>query len=166
VQLNLNPDMAGLTNRPADNWRALFSIADSLSHGEDARAAALKLRANRADVDPGVAALHDTRNVFRQHGVNRIAGVELVAALHELNDYWADWDDHHPGRKLTQMHLARLFRAFDITSKSIWPPGQRTTGSKSRKGYTWDQFAQAWRQYCPEDGTPAQANKIRHLAGS
>jgi hypothetical protein len=165
VQLNPAPDMAGLTLRPADNWRAIFSIADSLSAGAEARAAALKLKANRTDVDPGVALLRDIRSVLQQRGADRIASLELVTALHELNDYWADWDDNRPGRKLTPADLGRLLRAFHIRSKSIWP-SQRATNSRSRKGYTRDQFEDAWRRYCPEDGTTAQPKKTIHLVGS
>jgi hypothetical protein len=165
VQLNPDPDTAGLTLRPADNWRVIFSIADSLSAGAEARAAALKLKANRADVDPGVALLQDIRRVLRQRVADRIASVDLVAALHELSDYWADWNDDRPGQKLTQAHLARLLRAFHIRSKSIWP-SQRAANSRSRKGYTRDQFEDAWRRYCPEDGTAAQSKKTIRLVGS
>ena len=163
AQLNPNPEMAGLILRPADNWRTIFSIADSLGAGEEARAAALKLKANRADVDPGVALLYDIRIVFRQRGVDRFAKTDLVAALHELNEYWLDWDDDRPGRKLTHVHLSRLLRTlFQIRSKTVWPLGERAT-SKSHKGYTRDQFENAWRQYCPEDDTPAQAKETIRL---
>jgi hypothetical protein len=164
VQLDENPDVAGLPHRLADTWRAIFSVADSLSAGPEARAAATKLKANRADVDPSVALLGDIRLVLRQRGVDRIASMDLVAALHELNDYWADWDDGHPGRKLTQMYLAHLLRAFHIRSKSIqWAANSRRV---SRKGYTRDQFQDAWRRYCPEDGTAAQPKKTIRLVGS
>jgi hypothetical protein len=165
AQLNPDPDMAGLTNRPADNWRILFSIADSLGAGEEARAAALKLKANRADVDPPVALLHDIRIIFWQRGVDRIASVELVAALHELDDFWADWDDHQPGRKLTQTHMARLLRGFHIRSKTVWPLGRASSSARSRRGYTIDQFQNAWRQYCAEGDTTTQRSKITRLVG-
>jgi hypothetical protein len=163
VELNPEPDMAGLALRPADNWRPLLSIADSLGAGEEARAAALKLKASRADVDPGVALLHDIRIIFRQRGVDRIASVELVAALHELSDYWHDWDDSRPGRKLTQTHLARLLRAFRIRSKTVWPLGRASNSGRSRRGYTVDQFRDVWSRYCREDDTAAQPSKIIHL---
>jgi hypothetical protein len=58
-----------LRNRNADNWRVLLAIADDLGHGEDARAAALELCANRPDEDPGVVLLTDIRTVFTVLGV-------------------------------------------------------------------------------------------------
>jgi hypothetical protein len=48
ITLNLNPSMpTDLTNRAADNWRALISIGDALGHGAEARAAAVALSARR-----------------------------------------------------------------------------------------------------------------------
>jgi hypothetical protein len=162
--LNEDPDTS-FQYRLADKWRALLSVADSLDAGEEARAAALKLEATRPDIDPGVALLYDIRIVFQQRGDDRITSVELVAALHELSDFWLDWDDDHPGRKLTQSHVARLLRAFHIKSKVIWPM-HRGPGSKSKRGYTLDQFRDAWLKYCSDDDTASQRKKTIRLVGS
>ena len=54
-RLNRDPEMPPqLRDRAADNWRPLLSIADTLGHGEDARAAAIALCAKRPDEDAGV----------------------------------------------------------------------------------------------------------------
>lgn len=94
-----------LRNRAADNWRILLSIADDLGHGEDARAAAIALCANRPDEDPGVILLNDIR-VFDTMGVDRISSLALVEALHAIEDgLWLDWrgpNDDRPPRKLNQ----------------------------------------------------------------
>jgi hypothetical protein len=162
-QLESDPEMPpALINRAADNWRVLLSIADSLSHGEAARAAALELSANRSDEDPGVVLLGDIMTVFLAKRVDRIASADLVAELIAVDDFWTDWRDERPGRKLTQGDLGRLLRHFHIRPKSIWPV-ERTPSSRSRKGYMRGQFEAAWRSYC-SGGTPAQANKIRKLA--
>ena len=57
-------DAAVAHNRAADNWRVLLAIADDLGHGEEARAAAIALCADRPDEDPGVVFLTDVRTVF------------------------------------------------------------------------------------------------------
>ena len=151
-----------LINRAADNWRVLLSIADSLGHGEAARSAARELTANRPDEDPGVILLGDILAVFSRRRIDRIASADLVTELIALNDFWTDWRDERPDRKLTQGDLGRLLRPFHIKPKSIWP-AERTTTSRSRKGYTRDQFEAAWRSYCP-GGTPAQPRKFIRLA--
>ena len=75
-----------LHNRSADNWRVLLVIADDLGHGEEARAAAVALCANRPDEDPSVILLTDIRTVFLAKGVDRIASAALVEALLGLDD--------------------------------------------------------------------------------
>jgi hypothetical protein len=109
--LALDPEMPpSLRNRAADNWRILLSIADDLGHGEDARAAAIALCANRPDEDPGVILLNDIR-VFDTMGVDRISSLALVEALHAIEDgLWLDWrgpNDDRPPRKLNQSELTR-----------------------------------------------------------
>jgi Protein of unknown function (DUF3631) len=160
-----------LFNRAADNWRVLLSISDDLGHGEEARSAAIELNSDRPDEDVGVVLLTDIRTVFNRlddkygwFGVDRIASSELVIELLDVNDFWSDWHDARPGRKLTQTDIGRLLRPFHIKSKSIWPR-QRTASSRSRKGYSRDQFESAWRSYCPTDGTPAQPSKVIRLVG-
>ena len=164
-RLDLKPEIpAELSNRPADNWRVLLAIADNLGHGTKARSAALELNANRPDEDVSVVLLGDIRAVFLNCVVDRITSEELIKELPVVNDLWADWRDDRPGRKLTQGDLARLLRPFRIRSKSIWPI-ERTPNSRSRKGYTFDQFESAWRSYC-SGGTAAQPKKTIHLVGS
>jgi hypothetical protein len=67
-----------------------------------------------------------------------------------------------PGFRLKDSELAGMLREFRIRPHTIWPP-QRTADSKSAKGYRRSQFEEAWRVYCADDGTTAQANNIRSL---
>ncbi len=162
-QLNSRPDVP-LKNRPADNWRVLLSVADSLGHGEAARTAAVALSKDRPDEDAGVVLLEDIRAVFLKLDIDRIASEDLVKELHAVSDYWLDWRDDRPGHKLSQGDVARLLRPFKIKSKSIWP-AHRTPNSRSRKGYTRDQFEDAWRSYCGA-GTAAHSKRNIHLVKS
>jgi hypothetical protein len=172
-KLDLDPPMpAELHNRAADNWRALFAIANDLKHGADgvphdqaARAAADALNAYMLDEDPAVIALTDIRYVFNEQGVDRVGSAELVAALHALDSLWLDWRgprDDRPPHKLNQSELARLLRPFGIRPRSIWPAKRRRSDkhAKSQKGYWRSDFEQAWGAYCPESGTPAHGGKI------
>jgi hypothetical protein len=85
--LNRNPEIPqSLRDRIGDNWIALFSVADALGHGAEARTAAIMLCANRPDEDIGVVLLTDIRRIFYQLGVDRLASAALVKALHELDD--------------------------------------------------------------------------------
>jgi hypothetical protein len=156
-------------NRAADNWRVLLAIADDLGHGDEARAAAIALCANRPDEDPGVVLLTDIRSVFQTRGINRISSAALVEALLALDDgLWNEWrgpHDDRPPRKLTQGELARLLSPFDIRPRTIWPL-RRQPGDKSSRGYYWHQFEPAWRAYCPPSDTPTQRGKIRYLRQS
>ena len=168
VQLAQDPEMPpALRNRAADNWRVLISVADSLGYGEEARAAAVALSADRPDEDAGVVLLADIRTIFQARKVDRIASAALVEALVELDDgRWAEFrgvNDDRPPRKLTQPQLAQLLRPFVISSRTIWPL-RRQPGDKSSRGYLQSQFEPAWRAYCFAADTPTQPSKIMALS--
>lgn len=134
-----------------------------------AREAALALSREHQDEDAVIELLTDIRKIFDTLGVDRLLGKRLVAELCELEEaLWSAWrgasGDQQP-HKLSQAELAMLLRPFRIFPKSVWPIGPRV-GAKSGKGYTIDQFRQAWHVYCSgaEDGTPAQGNDFRLVA--
>jgi Protein of unknown function (DUF3631) len=156
---------AGLRNRAADNWRVLLAIADDLGHGDAARAAAIKLSANRVYIEPAVALLADILEVFQQKGIDRLTSKELVAALLALNDGdWNEWrgpkEDRQPHR-LTQSELAAMLRPFHIKPRTIWPKA-RNSNSKSSRGYLKASFQKAWDAYC-RDNTPTHPSKVMPL---
>jgi hypothetical protein len=156
-----------IRNRAADNWRVLLAIADSLDHSEAARAAAIKLSANRVYTEPGIALLGDILLVFQEKGVDRLTSKELVSALLELNDGdWNEWrgpKEDRPPRRLTQSELAEMLRPFHIRPRTIWPL-RRTSQSRSSRGYLRASFQRAWDAYCRND-TPTQTSNI-NLVGS
>jgi Protein of unknown function (DUF3631) len=107
-RLNLDPPMPKeLRNRPADNWRVLFAIADACSPewGKAARDAAIELSKGQ-DEDPGVQLLFDVCDIFNSRPtLDRIGSAILVQELIDLPDgRWSEWrgvhDDSTP-RKIT-----------------------------------------------------------------
>jgi len=173
VKLNSDPDLPKeLRNRQADNWRPLLAIADTFDpDGFDwsyrAREAALAFARMFHDEDAGVILLDDCRTIFDRDGADRMTSETLVTALLELdsNWSWSEWrgqrDDQQP-RKLSVGELARLLRPFQIRPRSMRVPGV----VKTRKGYFRKQFEAAWDRYCPEGGTPARPNNVRHLSSA
>jgi hypothetical protein len=84
--LNRDPEMPeGFRGRLADNWRVLFAIADDLGRGEEARAAAVVLSANRQYENPVTTLLTDIRTIFDMFGVDRLrTRLDLIPA-------WWNW---------------------------------------------------------------------------
>jgi hypothetical protein len=176
--LELNPDLPkDLKNRLADNWRPLISIADSFgpAWGELARKTAVTFARAHHDEDAGVILLSDIRNIFDRTRADRMASVDLIVALLDIEESgWSEYrglrDDQQP-KKLSVGEMAKLLRPFGIQPKSIWPSTpRRRKGESSRKGYYRHQFEDAWRRYCDEPtdpdggptGTPAQTRKIAY----
>jgi hypothetical protein len=165
-QLNPEPEMpAGMHNRFADNWRPLLSIADSLGWGPQAREAMVAFAREFQDADVKILLLSDIRNVFNTQAVDRLPSKTLLGALSVLD---ADWNEFRGVRGEQQPHklkvseLASMLREFRIRPHNIWPPN-RTADSKSAKGYRRSEFEEAWRLYCADDDTTAQANNISSL---
>jgi hypothetical protein len=172
VILDPDPEMPkGIHNRLADNWRPLLSIADSLGFGDEAREAMAIFARDFQDADARILLLGDIRKVFDTRAVDRLPSTVLLDALYTFDD--SDWNEFRGLRgdqsphKLKVGELAGMLRDFGIRSRSIWPP-KRTAESKSAKGYSRQQFEEAWRVYCADDGTPAQSNQVRglHLASA
>jgi hypothetical protein len=172
TQLNADPEMPSeLRGRQADNWRPLLSIADACgpTWSALAREAAIAFARADRDEDVGVTLLHHVREVFDASGIgiDRIASKQLVMDLIGLDDadnMWAEYRGVHgteQPRKLTQGKLALLLRPFGIRPRNFWPPN-RTTTTKSHRGYFRSDFEAAWCSYC-DGGTPAQPRDLRQL---
>jgi hypothetical protein len=167
VKLDPDPEMpAGMRNRFADNWRPLISIADSLGWGEQARAAMIAFAREYQDADAKILLLTDIRKVFNARKEDRLPSKTLLDALHALDG--CEWSEFSGVRgeqqphKLKDSELAIMLRDFAIRPRTIWPLN-RTTKSKSAKGYRRAQFEEVWRKYCADDVTTSHANNIRSL---
>jgi putative DNA primase/helicase len=145
---------SALFNRAADNWRALFAIADRA--GGDWRdrlvvASAVLMPDDDAE-GLGVRLLADIRMIFDAHDVDRIASAELVAKLVTMDD--APWSEVRHDKPLTQPTLARLLRPFGILPGTI-----RLDHGGTPKGYKRANFKDAWTRYL---GEPAIEPPHRH----
>ncbi len=164
VELNPDPAMPeGISNRLADNWRPLLSIADSLGWSEQAREALVEFAQAYRDADVKILLLEDIRKVFGT--TDRISSQTLLDSLFTLDH--ANWDQFRGTRgdqsphKLKAGEMALMLRDFGIQSRTLWPP-KRTRASKSYKGYLKQHFEDAWQKYCPDD-TASQSRNFSNL---
>lgn len=156
-----------LEDRAADTWEPLIALAD-LAGGDwpqAARQAALTLLAELQDsteVSLSVRLLSDCRTAFG--AASALPSTVLVQRLRA--DEESPWQEGPGVGGLTVRRLAALLREFDITPKNHrWEDGTQS------KGYTRDDFADAWARYCPEpaengSSQPTVANRPnRPIAG-
>ncbi len=170
-----DPDMGQLINRIADNWRALFAIADAAGGTWPARARELAKFAVTTMNDESTAALLFTNikwifdgcpersedgKVIR-HGTrtDRLSSAHLVECLTRIEGApWAEWKD---GKPITPNRLARLLGKFQILPGSI-----RLPDGKTPKGYLQADFEDAFASYIPspafQTATPPQLNNNGH----
>jgi putative DNA primase/helicase len=131
----------GFQNRLAANWRPLLAVADAAGEEwpELARTAA-KVLSNIDTESEGTALLADIKTIFAAKAVDRLASVDLVAALHGLEG--RPWAEFGRGEKpISPNQLARLLKAFVIV------PGTIRTSAGTPKGYKLEDFQDAFDRY-------------------
>jgi hypothetical protein len=83
--------------------------------------------------------------------------------LHALDDAgWAEFSGVSGDQQLHKLRateMASMLHAFSIKPRSVWPLKRE---DKSAKGYTRQQFEEAWRLYCT-GGTAAHPSNVRSL---
>jgi 5S rRNA maturation endonuclease (ribonuclease M5) len=132
-----------LTDRQQDGAEPLLAIADAAG-GDWPQALrqsliALCAEAQAADSSVGVQLLNDIGQIFDARGVDRIASVDLAAALCEIETSpWAEWSH---GKPITPGKLARLLSSHEIKPHSV------RIGDKTPKGYQREDFEDAWARY-------------------
>ena len=137
--VDATPDMGHLYNRAADNWRALFAIAEAAGGNwlALARLTAAALIVTDDDTETlGVKLLGDIRQLFTE---NEISSQELVERLLRLEG--RPWAELNRGRPLTTNRLARLLKPFVIFPTDIGPENARL------RGYRLERFADAFGRY-------------------
>ena len=136
-----NPDMGGLINRTADNWRPLFAIADTIGGEwpEHVRKAA-KVLAPREATTYGVVLLADIRDLFTGRNTDRLSSGGIVAALHEMEGRpWVEWGKAK--KPISKNQLAGLLKEFKVVPLTV------RMGDETAKGYHLNQFADAFGRY-------------------
>lgn len=131
-----------LGDRAADNWRPLLAIADAAGGDWPTRArhAALTLSGEASgDASIRVQLLGDIREAFRGCGKDRLTTDELLGLLVSMRDRpWGDWTH---GRAISARRLAALLSDFQVSPSTI------RVGATTAKGYTLDQFKDAFARY-------------------
>jgi Protein of unknown function (DUF3631) len=131
-----------LHNRPADNWRPLFAIADTAGGRwpKWARRAAEALSLSGAPVQSlGEMLLSDIRDVLAGRDADRIFSANLAAALVALEGRpWCEWKGRGP---ISANAVAVLLAPYGIKPATI------RKKSKILKGYRAKQFEDAFARY-------------------
>jgi hypothetical protein len=139
--LNIDPAMPPeITDRDADVWEGLLSIADAVGGDwpERSRVAAVTLVtcSKRGEGSLGVRLLTDLRTIFSDRVA--MATTELIEALINLDESpWADMK----GKPLDSRRLARLLKPYEIAPKPI------RIGADVFRGYERKDLHDAWARY-------------------
>jgi hypothetical protein len=159
-----DPDMGKLFNRAADNWRALFAIADLAGDAWPvlARKASEVLTIVDDDTETtAVKLLGDIRRVFDgrdddglpHQGVRKfeddrgiehfgITSADLATALGAMEGRpWAEFG--RSSKPMTVHRLARLLKPFAVLSRKVGPKADR------QNGYLIEQFVEAFGRHLP-----------------
>lgn len=157
--ISANPDMPeGLFNRAADNWRPLVVLAQ-VAGGEWPKlvreAINEALKTDDGDESMGVMLLADIRNLFQKRNAQLIKSADLADALKEMED--RPWPEFSQAKPITVRQIARLLKLFGIK------PDDHRGADGVKKGYTLEQFTEAFSRYLPQDeklsATPLQTKQ-------
>jgi hypothetical protein len=145
---------AGVTDRSAEIWRPLLTLADLAGgHWPDTARAACTHFVLSPDQQPlswGVRLLADLRDLFIRHDTDRLPTAAILADLCALDE--APWAEFY-GKPLDARRLAKELARYGIKSKDI-----KLSGGAVAKGYRTDGddgLADVWRRYLPASATPA-----------
>jgi hypothetical protein len=152
-----DPDMGGLINRTADNWRPLFTLADIIGSDwpDRIRAACAELTKNDADSNDTLM-LSDTKAVFdEEKKTDRLFSEAICDALAAMEGRpWAEYGKS--GRPITKNQLAARLRRFKADAECKIPiePKPIWIGGQSKRGYERHQFVEAWDRYLTQKAPP------------
>lgn len=161
------PEMPdGVTDRPADVWEPLLSVADAAGGDwpERARAACVELvNAARADDKGslGIRLLTDLRDHVMA-GIDRMPTVAILDRLCALDEApWADMS----GRPLDSRGLAKMLAEYMTTDNAPVKARNIKTAGTVLKGYYAADLHDAWQRYCPYPRRGRYFRYLRYPAG-
>jgi hypothetical protein len=141
-----------LSDRQADICEPLLAIAE-LAGGEwpeRARHALVALCAETEDDEStGAKLLSAIRDAFDAEGADKVATQRLLETLvdQETDAPWADWWEHelkNGNIRGPAQRLARLLKPYSLQAGVI-----RLADNTTARGYVREDFAEAWKRYCP-----------------
>ena len=143
-----------LNDRAADVWEPLLAIAD-MAGGEWptwARQSAIALSGGSGQEDEslGVTLLKDIQTVFKDKKVDRLFSADLATELGKIEE--SPWGDLR-GKPLNTTGLAKRLKPFEIK------PRQIRVAANTSKGYTKEDFLDAWKRYIPLVGETGETPK-------
>jgi hypothetical protein len=141
----IEPDMDGLINRIADNWRPLFTIAEIIGSDWPVRVreacAALRPKDDADSID--TILLADIKTVFDDDGTDRLSSEQICNVLVAMEGRpWAEYGKSQ--RPITKNKLAYRLDRFGVRSGTI------RIGERTAKGYYRHQFVEPWARYLPQ----------------
>jgi Protein of unknown function (DUF3631) len=105
-----------------------------------------------------VRLLHDIEVIFADRGIDRLPSAEICRELARRED--RPWGTFEDGFAISPHRLAAMLDRFGIRPKVI------RIGSNTPRGYTRDQFEDAWARYPrSETATPQHGNNFSDLEG-
>ncbi|MFJ6486278.1 DUF3631 domain-containing protein [Streptomyces sp. NPDC091682] len=139
-----------VTDRPADVWEPLITVADAA--GGDwparARAACAQIVAASKQDDKGsigIRLLTDLRDHVL-NGIERLPTISVLDRLYALEEApWADMG----GKPLTSRGLAKMLGEYMTGDNKPIEPRNIKSGGAVLKGYYAADLADAWTRYCP-----------------
>jgi hypothetical protein len=142
-RLNPFPDMPpGITDRPADVWEALLSVADAAGEpwSQLARVSAVSLVSASAEDrgSLGIRLLTDLQTLFGSS--EAMFTEDILLRLVSVEE--APWGDLR-GKPIDAHRLAKCLKPYGVS------PLQVRINKVSQKGYTRDTLEDAWRRYLP-----------------
>ncbi|MFF2134221.1 DUF3631 domain-containing protein [Streptomyces sp. NPDC058193] len=145
------PEMPeGVTDRPADVWEPLLSVADAAGRDwpERARTACMELvNAARADDKGslGIRLLTDLRDHVMA-GIDRMPTVAILDRLCALDEApWADMS----GRPLDSRGLSKMLGEYMTEDNTPVKARNIKSAGAVLKGYYAADLHDAWQRYCP-----------------
>lgn len=141
--INTYPVMPeGITDRNADVWESLLSVADAAGGPwpERARVAAVALVADAKGGTPslGIRLLSDLKIVFGDR--DSLWTVDLLLSLINLEE--SPWGDLK-GKPLDARRLSNLLKPYGVLSKQV------RIGEQNQRGYSSESLWDAWTRYLP-----------------
>jgi putative DNA primase/helicase len=137
----VEPNMQGIANRRADNWRPLFAIADRAGGDWPNRARQAALALDNADAAKAIEVqlLEDIRTVIQ--GADRVASTKLTEKLGQMEG--RPWPEYRGQRPITPNAIARLLKGFNVA-----PVDMRDLDSgRPVKGYWADVLQSVFDRY-------------------
>lgn len=137
-----------LSDRAQDNWEPLLAIASCAGDEWMQRATdvALKLSCIKNEsVSTGNELLSDIQSVFesqkaKNQYADRISSADLIKALILIPE--SPWSTYNHGNHISPRQLSKQLANYNIHSKTI-----RVGNYDTPKGYTLDQFTDAFKRY-------------------